>query len=184
MKKLQKIQKEIEKINAEIAAISIEIKDTSYRRSGGYYGTDKADTTGLVIVKTIERTKYLNTYICLNPEYKHLADKYNGLVSMQTNEYKRLNKLAQNKWAKESIQKAQEMAERDIANGTIFTNYGKRFIMGNKNIYYAHPEYRHSDYNKAQVMPNTPKHWAVAEQLNAIINSAINNIHSHSGVIS
>jgi len=37
------------------------------------------------------------------------------------------------------------------------TNYFKTLIFGNTGIYFAHPFYRHSDYNKSRLFDITPQ---------------------------
>lgn len=78
----------------------------------------------------------------------------------------------QRKYERECIAYARSIVERDIKSGTINTSYGKVFIQGHRNIYYAHPYFGHEDYNKARLMPNTPKHWRVAQELNKMIETA------------
>jgi hypothetical protein len=166
MKKIDILERKLQDAETALQNVSIERKDTSYRRAGGYYGTNEADTSGLIVVKTIARTKHLNTYICVTPENEKFANEFWAAKEAIKKERERLFKVAQNKWAKESIQKAIDFTERQIADGTIKTNYAKMFFVGNRNIYVCHPYYGHSDYNKGQIMPNTPKHRKIAEMLN------------------
>jgi hypothetical protein len=166
MKKIDILEKKLQDAETAMQAVSIERKDTSYRRPGGYYGTNNAYTDDVIIVKTIARTKHLNTYVCVSPENKQVADAYFSAKEAVKKERERLFKVAQNKWAKESIQKAIDYTERQIADGTIKTNYAKMFFVGNRNIYVCHPCFGHEDYNKGRIMPNTPKHRKIAEMLN------------------
>lgn len=46
------------------------------------------------------------------------------------------------------------------------SNYLKVLIGGNSSIYWASPEYGHSDYNKSIAMPNTEKNRAIARVIN------------------
>lgn len=49
------------------------------------------------------------------------------------------------------------------------SNYFKIMIEGNKNIYLAHPVYKHSDYNKSIVMENTENNRKLMELVNKIL---------------
>lgn len=168
MKKLQKLQNRLATINTELAKVSFERKDTSYRRSGGYYGTDKADTSGCIVIATYHRTRYLNTYICVPEQYRQSVEEQQNIMA-------EISAFMAKQWAKESIQKCIDRVNADIADGTVFTNYAKIFIEGNNHIYMAHPYYQHSDYNKWQAMPNTAKHRKVAAELNAkLIEAGVN----------
>lgn len=51
------------------------------------------------------------------------------------------------------------------------TNYLKNLILGNSNIYWASPIYKHQDYNKSIALKNTPKNRILAEKINSFINS-------------
>jgi hypothetical protein len=177
MKKLEILNAKLSKIENQIELVSFERKDTSYRRSGGYFGTNSANLTGVIVYKQFARTKNLNTYICVSAENESLVNDYKNAKLLVDQEYSRLNKIAQKKFANASILRAKEIVEKDIANGITNTNYAKCFIIGNKNIYYAHPYYGHSDYNKAQLMPNTPKHRKVAAELNQLLYSNGVNIN-------
>ncbi|HMT75702.1 MAG TPA: hypothetical protein PKA77_16630 [Chitinophagaceae bacterium] len=173
MTKLQKIQRQLSEVESAISAISFERKDTSYRRSGGYFGTAKADTDDCIIIKSVARTRYLNTYICIynNKTNQLLKLKFDELKNIMAIEQARLAKIARNKWAKESIVKAWEVVRNDVANGWHKTNYGKIMMQGDRHIYYAHPSYGHDDYNKWMAMPNTPANWKAAQEINEFINS-------------
>jgi hypothetical protein len=50
------------------------------------------------------------------------------------------------------------------------TSYFKILIEGNKNIYYASPIYRHSDYNKSIAFPKNEKTLKLMELFNSIVN--------------
>jgi hypothetical protein len=166
MKKLEILNAKLTKLKNQLDLVSFERKDTSYRRSGGYFGTDTANLTGVIVVKTFARTKYLNTYVCVDFSQQELVNSLKAAQTYVNSEYERLNKISQKRRERESINDAIEFCERQIKEGTIFTNYAKMFIVGNKNIYAAHPYFGHSDYNKWCAMPNTAKHRKVAEQLN------------------
>jgi hypothetical protein len=174
MKKIEKLFKNLEYIQSEINTISFERKDTSYRRSGGYFGTEKAYTLDCIVIETYARTKYLNTYKCIPMGNIELVKKYQDAKNLIRIEKDRLNKIAESKWAKESILKARKFAIKQIFDGTIHTNYAKVFFIGNNNIYLAHPYYGHSDYNKCKIMPNTAKHTKVAQELNKVLFEFIN----------
>ena len=45
----------------------------------------------------------------------------------------------------------------------------KRYIEGNKNIYYAHPEYGHEDYNKSIAFPKNTKTLRLMYLVNTIL---------------
>jgi hypothetical protein len=169
MKKIEKLNAQLADLEKQIKTISFERRDTSFRRSGGYFGTNNALTNDVIVVDTIARTKHLNTYVCVNIIHADLIDKYNNLKGEISSEYERINKKARNKWAKDSINSAKDAAERDIKDGTVLTNYAKMFIVGHRHIYYAHPLYGHGDYNKSALMPNTPKHRKVADELNQLL---------------
>lgn len=166
MKKLESLRKQLDEVWIEINKVSIERKDTSYRRSGGYFGTTKANTTGLIVIESHARTRHLNTYICLHPEHKYLSEKLIEIKAAIKNEVARLDKISAKKWAKDSIEKCKNFVQWQIKDGTINTNYVKIFIEGNRHIYACHPYYKHEDYNKFMAMPNTAKHRAIAQELN------------------
>ncbi len=128
-------------------------------------------------MKTFARTKHLNTYVCVSPENQQIANDYFQAKADVKKERERLFKVAEKKWETESIKRAIEFTEQQIANGTVKTNYAKMFIQGNRNIYACHPYYKHSDYNKGKMMPNTPKHMKVAEMLNSKLIQAGLNIN-------
>lgn len=172
MKKLEKLQRAFDKLNEQVNKVSFERKDTSYRRSGGYFGTTPAHTSDCIVVRSYARTKYLKTYICVNNSGIDLVEKLKLAETNLNVERARLRKIADKKWAETSIAEATKYAERQIADGTINTNYVKIFIQGNAHIYGAHPHYQHSDYNKWVAMPNTPKHWKIAQELNAKMKKA------------
>lgn len=172
MKKIEKLQKAFHKLNEQVNQVSFERNDTSYRRSGGYFGTTPAQTSDVIIVRSYSRTKYLNTYICVNKSDCGLVEQLRIAETNLNAERERLRKIENKKWAKSSIVEATEFANKQIAGGTIHTNYVKIFIQGNTHIYGAHPHYQHSDYNKWVAMPNTPKHWKVAQELNAKMKAA------------
>jgi len=159
MRTTEILTKKLSKIEAEILKASFERRDASIRTSGRHYTTIKADTEGLIIFETKRRTPHLNTYICVDEQYKELIEQYYKIKE-------ELEKAHKKQFVRESINKSIEAVERDIVAGTHLTNYGKMFIQGNTNIYYAHPFYKHSDYNKWKAMPNTPKHWKIAQELN------------------
>ena len=50
------------------------------------------------------------------------------------------------------------------------TNYFKVLIEGNSGIYYAHPAYGHSDYNKSRIFDKTPETLKLMELFNKIVN--------------
>ena len=64
------------------------------------------------------------------------------------------------------IRHAIEYAKYQISNGTISTNYRKKLIVGNKNIYWCHPGYEHDDYNKWIAFPNNDKYRRVSYLIN------------------
>jgi hypothetical protein len=72
------------------------------------------------------------------------------------------------------IMNAMAFMRIQINNGTIHTNYRKVLIEGNRNIYWAHPGYRHSDYNKHIAFPNTERNRRVMNLINICLNKRIN----------
>lgn len=46
------------------------------------------------------------------------------------------------------------------------SNYSKILILGNMNIYWAHPFYQHSDYNKSIAMPLNKRTVKIAGIIN------------------
>lgn len=165
MKKLEKLIKKAQQIKSIILINSIEKKDTSYRRNGGYFGTAPADTSGLIIFDTIARTKHLNTYICVSQDMKEKVDEYKNTLVAIDNERARLKRIED----KKAPEKAREFMLYQIKMGWHLTNYKKILIEGKTNIYFAHPHYQHSDYNKSIAMPNTPKNRKIAKELNELM---------------
>lgn len=55
-------------------------------------------------------------------------------------------------------------AKRQKAEG--HSPYSKMLIVGNKNIYWASPEYGHADYNKSIALPNTERNRRAATIIN------------------
>lgn len=49
------------------------------------------------------------------------------------------------------------------------TNYFKVLIEGEKNIYYAHPEYQHMDYNKSRCFEKNANNLNLMRIFNAIV---------------
>lgn len=47
-----------------------------------------------------------------------------------------------------------------------WSNYTKILIEGNAHIYWAHPLYKHQDYNKSIAFENTPNNRMLAEKIN------------------
>lgn len=168
MKKIEKIKAQLDEVKQQLQAVSFERKDISYRRKGGYFGTYKAQTDDVIIINSFLRTKHLRTYICVDKSFSELVANFNKLQIEHTNQFNK-------QYERESIKEAIEVVNRDIETGVIHTNYGKRFIVGNKNIYYAHPVFKHEDYNKWCAMPNTPMHRRIAEELNKKIEASIHN---------
>lgn len=176
--KLETLLRKEAEIQAEIDKVSFERKDTSYRRSGGYFGTEHADTSDVIIVSYFARTKHLNTYICVDQSEAELANQLEtAKINLQI-ERDRLQRIQAKKWAKDSIGVCVKFTDQQIKNETILTNYVKFFVEGNKHIYAAHPFYKHSDYNKWRAMPNTPKHRKIATQLNRLMESNIKNLNA------
>jgi hypothetical protein len=52
------------------------------------------------------------------------------------------------------------------------SNYFKIMIEGNTNIYYAHPVYGHSDYNKSRLFPKNTQTLKLMQLFNAIVKVA------------
>jgi hypothetical protein len=159
---MKNLIKKLEKAQIELQKNTIKLKDRSYRRSKGYFGTETPDFTGLFVYKTFLKTPFLNTYLCLTKEDTAMWVDVDILN-------KKLYEAKRKQFAKQSIIDCEILAKTQIENGTINTNYYKEFIVGSKNIYFASPIYMHEDYNKSVVMPNTPKHRKVAEKLNLLM---------------
>lgn len=45
-------------------------------------------------------------------------------------------------------------------------NYSKKLFVGNRNIYWASPDYGHDDYNKGVAFENSPRNRRIAELIN------------------
>lgn len=61
-------------------------------------------------------------------------------------------------------------AREQVSSGSIKTNYAKILIEGNQNIYWAHPYYKHSDYNKSIAFDNTEFNRSLATKINSYLN--------------
>jgi len=168
MNKLEKLNRKRELLNEELFALSFERKDIS-QRSGKWYSTKKPYLKDVIVIKTISRTKYLCTYVCVSLEHQFKVTLLRTLELEFDIEYTK-------NFQKEHLKNAKAMVQRDIENGTILTNYAKRFIQGHKNIYYAHPEYMHWDYNKVSSMVNTAKNWKAALKLNRLLDGAVEKV--------
>ena len=168
MNKLEKLNKKRELLKEELFALSFERKDTSLR-NGKWYSTKEPYLKDVIVIKTISRTKYLYTYICVSLEHQSKVNLLRTLELEFDIEYTK-------HFQKEHLKNAKAMVQRDIEDGTILTNYAKRFIQGNKNIYYAHPEHMHSDYNKVLSMVNTSKNWKAALKLNRLLDGSIEKV--------
>lgn len=66
---------------------------------------------------------------------------------------------------REPIQAAIKFAKQQKNEGG-WGNYGKALFVGNRNIYWCHPGYGHSDYNKGIAFDNTEKNRKIAETIN------------------
>lgn len=62
-------------------------------------------------------------------------------------------------------------AKEQVKDGSIKTNYAKVLIEGNSNIYWAHPNYGHSDYNKSRAFENNESNRLLAAKINAFLNN-------------
>ncbi|REE01097.1 hypothetical protein [Marinoscillum furvescens] len=60
-------------------------------------------------------------------------------------------------------------AKFEKAKGYMETNYGKILVIGNENIYWAHPVYQHQDYNKSIAFTNTEKNRRLAAVINSYL---------------
>lgn len=58
---------------------------------------------------------------------------------------------------------------------SINTNYFKTMIEGGTGIYYAHPAYAHSDYNKSRLFDKTPETMKLMELFNSYFSRKIKN---------
>ena len=59
---------------------------------------------------------------------------------------------------------------RQVEDGSVDTNYGKILIEGKTSIYWAHPYYGHSDYNKHRAFKNDQKGRKAMRLINSILN--------------
>jgi hypothetical protein len=57
-------------------------------------------------------------------------------------------------------------AKEQKKNNWMQTNYGKVLIEGDRNIYWAHPQYQHADYNKSRALVNNERNRRVANVIN------------------
>lgn len=90
---------------------------------------------------------------------------YLAIVEKKTKRYIELNK---SNWCSLSYpKKAIELLRN--SQGLKNTNYFKILIEGNKNIYYAHPEYGHEDYNKSIAFPKNTKTLRLMYLVNTIL---------------
>lgn len=166
MQKLEKLLKNYLALKLEVYNLSFELKETSIRRSGGYFDTITPDLSNCIVLEEKQRTKHLKTYICLSNENKPQYKAYISAKELYNTELKRVAKIQQKKDIKAERQNAIDFVERQINDGTINTNYKKVLILGNTNIYFAHPYYQHSDYNKHKALRNTPQNRKLAKELN------------------
>jgi hypothetical protein len=60
-------------------------------------------------------------------------------------------------------------AKQQVADGSISTPYGKILVVGNTSIYWASPNFGHSDYNKSRAFENTPENRILAKKINAYL---------------
>lgn len=64
-------------------------------------------------------------------------------------------------------------AKKQVNGCSIKSNYAKVLIEGNSNIYWAHPIYGHSDYNKSRALENTEANRLLAAKINAYLRKHI-----------
>ena len=69
---------------------------------------------------------------------------------------------------KSNVQKVRELIKWSLE--TKSTNYFKVLIEGDMGIYYAHPYYGHSDYNKSRVFEKNAETLKLMQLFNSIIN--------------
>jgi predicted P-loop ATPase/GTPase len=62
-----------------------------------------------------------------------------------------------------------KFAKQQVNDGSISTSYGKVLVEGNNNIYWASPNFGHSDYNKSRAFENTPENRILAKKINAFL---------------
>lgn len=70
------------------------------------------------------------------------------------------------------VSKAIQFAKQEKKEGT--TNYSKILVIGNSNIYWASPVYKHKDYNKSIAFENTEKNRNVAAVINRFLGYELN----------
>lgn len=75
------------------------------------------------------------------------------------------------KSVKSNVQLVRELINRSQDN--IDTNYFKTMIEGGTGIYYAHPAYAHSDYNKSRLFDKTPETMKLMELFNSYFSRKI-----------
>ncbi len=68
------------------------------------------------------------------------------------------------------IMNAANFMREQVANGSIHANYGKILIEGSTSIYWAHPYYGRSDYNKHRAFKNDEKGRKAMNLINSILN--------------
>jgi len=120
--------------------------------------------------KQIEQVKKIKSYTSINfhgnkkKQGDLCVDDIKNIVHKKT-----LRELSKNKSSKKTeIQKVRELLKLSLNSRN--TNYFKVLIEGNCNIYYAHPNYGHNDYNKSIVFEKNPKNLKLMKLFNNIIN--------------
>lgn len=93
MKTEKQIEKKIAELKERLYSQSFERKDTSYK-SGRYFGTHAADVRDCLVLESVARTRYLNTYICVkNTDENTLlrAEYFNLKLKLQELKIKKAN---------------------------------------------------------------------------------------------
>lgn len=123
--------------------------------------------------KQIDQVKQLYFWTSLN--HFHSNKKYFGSILLDdAKEIVRKKRLREILKCTEDhpLQKTNVGKLRGLINQSIEckgTNYFKVLIEGNTGIYYAHPEYQHSDYNKHRVFDKTPETLNLMRIFNALV---------------
>lgn len=129
-----------------------QVKSLTTFTSTKFHGnTKKVGSLSVSDFKAIVAKKYnrsLGNYVCKNGKV---------VFSFQFNEAPKSN-----------AQRVRELIKWSLECKN--TNYFKVMIEGNSGIYYAHPEYRHSDYNKSRLFDKTPETLRLMQLFNAIVN--------------
>ena len=99
-------------------------------------------------------------------QIKHVLEVF-SIEELKTIEQKKIERYNRNRI--ETYQPIMSL-KHDINLFKRNDNYRKGLIDGNTRIYWAHPEYKHQDYNKSVFVLNTPTNRKRMQLINAILN--------------